>query len=221
MKKGLSDDLMALRVVKELKGGDVVNLGIGFPLFVSDFIHPELGILLQSENGVLGFGRILRPPEEGDPHCVNAGGYVVQMQPGISFCHSADSFAMIRGGHVDVTILGGLQVSERGDLANWMIPGRSYEGVGGAMDLAVGARRVIVVMEHTTKDEEPKILRECTYPLTAKGVVELIITDLAVIEVTGEGLLLKEVAPGFSVEEVQARTEPRLIVAEDLHEISP
>jgi 3-oxoacid CoA-transferase subunit B len=211
---GLTRELIALRVARELRAGMIVNLGIGLPTQVANHVAPELDVLFQAENGILGYGGIL--DEHFDPDVINAGGQPVSLQPGASFFDSADSFAMIRGGHVDVAVLGGLQVSQRGDLANWSVPERGGGSIGGAMDLAVGARRLIVAMEHRTRDGAPRIVAECSYPLTATACVDLVVTDLAVIEVTPEGLVLREVAPGIEANEVQAHTAAPLRVSEDL-----
>lgn len=218
MKERLDRETIAMRVAREFQDGFVVNLGIGIPTLASNYIPEGRTVLFQTENGGLGFGPIV-PEEEGDPDFVNAAAEYITPLPGISFFHSADSFAMIRGGHIDITVLGGLQVSEKGDLANWMLPERGIGSIGGAMDLAVGAKRVIVAMEHTTKSGGPKIVKECTYPLTAKECVNLIVTDMAVIEVAGDGLVLLEHAPGFSVEEIQTVTEPTLKISSNLKEI--
>ena len=215
---GLSRELIALRVARELREGMVVNLGIGLPTLVSNFVPPDMEILFQAENGILGYGGISET--DFDPDLINAGGQPVTLRPGASFFDSAVSFAMIRGGHVDVAVLGGLEVSEQGDLANWYIPERGGGSIGGAMDLAVGARRLIVAMSHTTRDGRPRIRKRCEYPLTAPGVVDLIVTDLAVIEVHPDGLLLTEVAPGVTPDLVQARTEPPLRVSPRLREIA-
>jgi 3-oxoacid CoA-transferase subunit B len=193
-----------MRVARELRDGQVVNLGIGLPTLVPNFLPPDVHVWFQAENGILGYGAILE--EDFDQDSINAGGQPVAILPGASFFGSDASFAMIRGGHVDVAVLGGLQVSARGDLANWFVPDRGGGSIGGAMDLAVGARRLIVAMEHTTRDGEPRVLPECTYPLTAERCVSLVVTDLAVIEVTPAGLALREVAPGVSVADVTART---------------
>ena len=208
MAAGLSRELIALRVARELREGMVVNLGIGLPTLVSNFLPAGEHVIFQAENGILGYGGV--SDEDFDPDLINAGGQPITLVPGASFFDSAASFAMIRGGHIDVAVLGGLEVSERGDLANWYLPERDGGSIGGAMDLAVGAKRLIVAMSHTARDDRPRIRRQCEYPLTAPGVVDLIVTDLAVIEVQPEGLLLTEVAPGITPEQVRAQTEPRL-----------
>jgi len=217
-KERLNEQTMALRVAKEFADGMVVNLGIGIPMLAANFIPAGREVLFHTENGALGFGHIATTGE-GDPHLINAGGQPVMPQAGMCFFDHAESFAMIRGGHVDCCVLGGLQVSEKGDLANWIIPQKQVGAIGGAMDLASGTRKVVVTMSHTTKDGEYKIVKECSYPLTASRCVDLIVTDVAVIEVTGDGLVLKEVAHGWSPKEVQSITEPRLIVSPDLKEI--
>jgi 3-oxoacid CoA-transferase B subunit len=218
MTLGLSRELIALRVARELRSGQYVNLGIGLPTLVSNFIPEEMGVVLHSENGALGFGRIADEGEM-DIDLVNASSQPLTLRPGASFFDSALAFAMIRGGHVDVTVLGAYQVSEKGDLANWMVTDRKVGSIGGSMDLVSGAGRVIVVMEHTTRSGEHRIVSECTYPLTGRGVVNTIVTNLAVIEVTPKGLLLREVAPSVTVEDVQAATGPKLLLAEDLREM--
>ncbi|MCR4403235.1 MAG: 3-oxoacid CoA-transferase subunit B [Firmicutes bacterium] len=214
-----SRELIARRVARELRGGEVVNLGIGTPTLVANYITPEMDITLHSENGFVGLGPA--PPSGQEiPDLVNAGGQPVTVVPGACFFDTAMSFAIIRGGHVDVTVLGALEVDEEGSLANWWIPGKGGPGMGGGMDLVVGAKRVIVAMEHTRRDGAPKIVRRCTMPVTAKGEVNLIVTDMAVIEVTKEGLVLREVAPGVSTSDVLAKTEARLIVPDDVREMS-
>ena len=217
MTTGLTRELIALRVARELRDGMAVNLGIGLPTLVSNYLPPDHGVLFQGENGILGYGAIR---EDGfDRDLINAGGQPVELRPGASFFHSADSFAMIRGGHIDVAVLGGLEVSARGDLANWSIPERGGGGIGGAMDLAVGARRLIVAMEHTTREGRPRIRETCAYPLTASACVDLVVTDLAVIDVVAGGLLLSEVAPGVTPEQVQAATDAPLTYSPDLCEM--
>lgn len=212
-------ELIARRVAQELRDGYTVNLGIGMPTLVANYVSPGTEVIFQSENGMLGMGPFPLEGEE-DPDLVNAGKETVSEIPGSSYFSSADSFAMIRGGHVDLTVLGGLQVDEKGNLANWAIPGKMLKGMGGAMDLVSGAKRVIIAMEHASKDGKPKIMRKCTLPLTGVGVVDLIVTELAVIEVTPNGLLLREVAEDATPEEVQKLTEARLRVAPDLKKIA-
>ncbi len=213
----LTRELIAMRIARELQDGMAVNLGIGLPMLVSNFLPPGVQVMLQAENGILGYGPVRE--DEFDPDLINAGGQPITLLPGACFFDSAQSFAMIRGGHLDVSVLGGLQVSAQGDLANWLVPARGGGSIGGAMDLAAGAKRLIVAMEHTTSSGEPKILERCSYPLTAERAVSLIVTDLAVISIEANGLLLREVAPGHSAEEIQQRTAAPLHLARDLHEI--
>ena len=205
---------IAKRVALEFKDGDIVNLGIGMPTLVANFISPDIKVTLQSENGFLGVGPAPAPGQE-IPNLVNAGGQPVTILPGGMFFDSAMSFALIRGGHVATTVLGALQVDEKGNLANWMVPGKIVPGMGGAMDLVVGAQKVIVAMEHTAKGT-PKILKECNLPLTAKSEVDLIVTEMGVIEVTPAGLLLKEIFADTTVEAIQDVTEAKLLIADDL-----
>lgn len=206
-------NFIAARVAKELHDGDIVNLGIGLPTLIPNHLDPSIHITLQSENGFVG----LKPVEKGseDPHVVNAGGTYAGIAADGAFFDSATSFAIIRGGHVDATVLGSLQVDEKGNIANWIIPGKMVPGMGGAMDLVVGAKKVIVAMEHTNRGKH-KILKECTLPLTAKGQVDLIITEMGVMEVTPEGIVLKEYNPEYTVEQIQEATEAKLIIADDL-----
>jgi len=219
--KGISRELIALRVARELEDGTCVNLGIGIPTLVSNWIEGR-DIILQSENGMLNTGPLAA---EGnlDQDLINASCQPVTELPGACYFSSGESFAMIRGGYMDAAVLGALQVSEKGDLAGWSNPARglpeSVGNIGGSMDLAVGARRVIVAMSHITNTGEPKIVKKCSYPLTAEGVVKLIVTDLAVISVTPKGLVLEEVAPGLTAEDIQSVTEPKLIIPPDLTEI--
>jgi 3-oxoacid CoA-transferase B subunit len=218
MKARLDEQTIALRAAREFADGSVVNLGYGMPGLCADFIPEGRRVFFQSENGMLGYGNLASDAEK-DYEMINASDQPVTPLPGMCFFDSAASFDMIRGGHIDIVVLGAYQVSQKGDLANWGRPGRPATGMGGGMDLAAGAKKVIVTMLHTTKTGEPRIVEKCTYPLTARHCVGLIITDLAVIEVKDEGLVLKEIAPGWTVPEVQALTGAGLIPAADLKEI--
>jgi len=211
MKSESSRERIVRRAALELRDGFYVNLGIGMPTLVANYIPRGMTVILQSENGLLGIGPFPEVGEE-DPDLINAGKQTITEIPGAAYFHSADSFAMIRGGHVDLTVLGGMEVDQEGNLANWMVPGKMVKGMGGAMDLVAGARRVVVMMTHVTKEGEPKILQKCRLPLTGARVVQRIISDLAVMDVTPAGLVLAEIAPGVTVEQVRQATEAELKV---------
>lgn len=218
-KARLDRQTIALRVANEFQDGMVVNLGIGIPTLAATYVPPTKEMLFHTENGALGFGSLATSPDEEDFDLVNAGGQFITPRLGMSFFDHAESFAMIRGRHIDISVVGALQVSERGDLANWLTPGRKIGNIGGGMDLASGAKKVIVAMNHTTNDGKPKIVKNCDYELTAPNCVSLIVTDIAVIEVTEKGLVLCETAPGWTADEIQELTEPKLLISPDLKEI--
>ena len=218
VKPRLDREIIAMRVARELQDGDVVNLGIGIPTLCSQYVPEGRTVIYHSESGVLGYGPMAAPGEE-DTDLINAGGQFLAPNPGMSFFNSAEAFAMIRGGHIDVAVLGAFQVAENGDLANWMLPQRGVGNVGGAMDLAAGAKRIIVAMEHTDRNDNPKIVNQCSFPLTGKGCVSMIVTDIAVIAVAKNELTLLEVAPEWEAKDVQTLTEPTLKISPKLSEI--
>jgi 3-oxoacid CoA-transferase B subunit len=209
---------MCDRLAMEFQDGWIVNLGVGMPTLCSNFVDPDKSLVFHSENGAIGYGP-LAPPEKVDRHLVNAGGQHVTALPGMAIVHHADSFGLIRKGMVDVTVMGAYEVAENGDFANWRIPTRKGGGIGGAMDLAACAKRVFITLEHTTKEGRPRLLKRCTLPITAPGVVKLVVTDLGLFEVTPEGFKLREHAPGWTPAEIQECTEARLIIADDLREL--
>ena len=219
MKERLNRETIAMRIAKEIPNNSYVNLGIGIPTLVSQFTSPEQNIIFHSENGVLNYGSLAEVGEE-DPDLINAGGQFLKPTIGMSFFNSADAFAMIRGGHIDISVLGALQISVKGDLANWMIPERGIGNIGGAMDLATGAKKLIVAMEHTDRNNNPKIVTKCSYPLTVPECVDLIVTDLCVISVESQRLIVKEIAPGWNKDEIQNLTEAKLLFDNNITEIT-
>ena len=216
-RKRLDRQTMANRIAREFQDGWVVNLGIGIPTLCSNYVHTDRQIMYQSENGLVNYGPLAAPGEE-DPNLVNAGGQYVVELPGMAVLEHADSFGLIRSGHVDVTVLGAYEVAENGDFANWKIAGARGGSIGGAMDLAVGAKNVFLILEHTTRDGRPRLVERCSLPVTAVGVVSLVATDLGLFEVTEQGFLLREIAPGFTPDEVQAVTAARLAISPNLRE---
>ena len=219
MKEKLNRETIAMRIAKEIPNNSYVNLGIGIPTLVSQFTNPDQNIVFHSENGVLNYGSLAEVGEE-DPDLINAGGQFLKPTIGMSFFNSADAFAMIRGGHIDISVLGALQISVKGDLANWMIPERGIGNIGGAMDLATGAKKLIVAMEHTDRNNNPKIVTKCSYPLTVPECVDLIVTDLCVISVESQRLIVKEIAPGWNKDEIQNLTEAKLLFDNNITEIT-
>ena len=217
-KPRLDRQAMCDRLAMEFQDGWIVNLGIGIPTLCSNYVDPSRETINQSENGVIGYGPLAVPGEE-DKHLVNAGGQHVTGLPGMAIVHHADSFGIIRGGMVDVTVMGAYEVAENGDFANWRLPGRKGGGIGGAMDLAAGAKRVFIAMEHCTREGEPRLLQRCKLPITAPGVVKLVSTDLGLFEVTPEGFVLREHAPGWTPDEIQELTEAKLVIPEDVREV--
>ena len=215
-KTPLNRQQMAARLAQEFEEGWIVNLGIGIPTLCSNYADD---VILHAENGVIGYGALL-PKGEEDLHLVNAGGQHVSLKPGASIVHHADSFAIVRGGHIDVTVMGSYEVSEKGDFANWRTAGRKGGGIGGAMDLAMGAKRVFIAMEHTTRDGSPRLLKQLNLPATARGVVTVLMTNLGLIDITSDGFCLREIAPGYSPEEVQEMTDAKLAVSPELKEIA-
>ena len=215
----LDEQTMAMRAAREFQDGMVVNLGVGIPTLCSNFIPAGREVIFHSENGIIGFGPIVTDPNEADENLINAGVQPVRPRPGMAIVDHAESFVIIRGGHIDLTVLGALQVSERGDLANYTLPGKQVGSFGGGQDLAFCAQNVMAVMTHTTREGQQKIVKDLTSPITAPACVDLIVTDIAVIEVAPEGLVLREVIPGWTADEVQALTEPQLIISPDLKEV--
>jgi 3-oxoacid CoA-transferase B subunit len=215
----LDERAIARRVAREFKDGMLVNLGVGIPTLCASFVPPDREVVLHAENGVLGYGEVIENPSRVDPNLINAGAQPIRLRPGMAIVDQAESFAVIRGGHLDISVLGAFEVSERGDLANTVMPGKQIGNLGGAQDLATCARRVIVAMTHTDRGDHPKIVRQCSSPVTARACVDLIVTDIAVIEVTPQGVILTEVVPGWSPEAVQKLTEASLAVSPNLKEM--